>query len=751
MELSLERNKSKRSVDQDKYIPLNLSNESATLPISEINNIVNTYKVFDDERNLCKKYRLNVTLNPIMTNVLTNKITSIIHKNGGNPLEYENRLEKIQTIDDYTYEYRLGYDIFDNNFERLNSFKTGLTLDDFSGVDLFDLVSIEKAISSNLIDDNGWLCILNKTKVGNVKMFPSRQPYEKIDMFPTRDYFSLKPMVISGSTKQNWEIMLTYPFESYKNDILTTSDIGINGIPIIDFKIETGYNDNKYMVITTPYKHGLSKNDVIKIKRNDPNTNNTYLVYDTGDKNKENKEYIFMLDVNKYNDLLAISSMQFNRICRVVNKIDSEYYIRKFKKLPNLSEATGEINEDNINQKLNEISTDFYKEEYQASFSKNIFNDSLYQIQYIDDIDISYLKDNLGRPLTQIYFTIIKKGILDGNYNPINVFGEITSGVNSLSGNTIPEYHNVRKIYKDGPEKPLEKKIVHSGSTVNDISYENIFMGDIVEYNTGIAKETIIDDIYHRFNTIERELNQRQFIYHKVNEEGLFEITENVIPADKEGYYYKPHHLIQLKNYSAIISDGEMPIIENCFDFKSGLTYNNQLVLLKNSEDDNVKSILLQLKDLNGIRNYDYIRITNPLTNKYINVQITISNTLKNTILIPYDKIFMPKVKNIKIDNYTIRTYSSSDIPLYAQDNYDGSCVWREILSEGVFDEESIINEENVFTNGRLYLSKTFNIYLKRQDPFGEYGLKGGLFDINGVNITPSITNNKFNPVNTIC
>ena len=44
---------------------------------------------------------------------------------------------------------------------------------------------------------------------------------------------------------------------------------------------------------------------------------------------------------------------------------------------------------------------------WKIAFSKNIYNDNITEIVFTDDINIGSLKDNLGRPLTDIYFTII--------------------------------------------------------------------------------------------------------------------------------------------------------------------------------------------------------------------------------------------------------------------------------------------------------------------------------------------------------
>ena len=42
------------------------------------------------------------------------------------------------------------------------------------------------------------------------------------------------------------------------------------------------------------------------------------------------------------------------------------------------------------------------------AFAKNIYSDNLSQVVFTDDIKIKLLKDNLGRPLSDIYLTVLK-------------------------------------------------------------------------------------------------------------------------------------------------------------------------------------------------------------------------------------------------------------------------------------------------------------------------------------------------------
>lgn len=906
LELELEKNRSKKSVNTDFYQPLNLDVSSMVVPVSNINETINIYKVFEDERNSSTKYRLNITLNPIMSNILSNKLTEITDKYG-NKLTGQDRLDAIQKIDDNTYNYKIGYDIFDNNFTRVETFKTGNTLNDFTGTTLSDLVSIQDAIKNNVTYNDGWVGFFNKSKINNNKMFTLKKPCEKIDLYPTRDYFLFTPFYVEGKLYDNWDYVITYPYDNYTESILVKDINGVNGIPIITGNTISLENSN-YLEITTAYNHGLSQNDIIKLKIDNNGNDNTYLIYNIGDITGSNKTNKFIIDINKYTNLTNIKDFSKYRIVRTVNKVDSIYYIRRFKKLPNLIDDDDIITENNIKSKLLTGDTLYNKESYKLGFSKNIYGDPVHQIQYIDSIDISLIKDNLKRPLTEIFFSLIKKNINSENIEPYNTFTEVKSGINESS--VCYNYSNIRRINGvDNNETPIESNITSSGSTIhsNNELQTNIFMGDIVEYNATTVKEYKLEDICHRFNTVQRE-NYGNFVYSdffgdttnmllnsgfleginywyfnkpssyplqivesnisgsgkairvttstntnsgiwtngngtlsfesgktytvsfyakstanltldRVGVEGVtqyqsFNLTANwskfkftftasdnqvhalifyksstisstflitnvkiennstssewhSCPHDadgnykfvnktlnmtpfKEGYYYKPHYSIKLKNYSAILNEGEMPELIPCSDIIQGIDRNNEIVNLNGKNDDEIKSLLIKLPSTSGLTNFDMVRITNNSNDNYENFKITLYG---NHIVLPYNKEFMPIISDQTITNYTIRKYKTSDIPDYAQDMFNGNCLWRNILKEGIFDSDSTNMDELIYTNGNLYVNKSINFFLRRQDPFGEYGLIKNTFpyDVYGNKNIDEINNNKISSLNTVC
>lgn len=293
------------------------------------------------------------------------------------------------------------------------------------------------------------------------------------------------------------------------------------------------------------------------------------------------------------------------RIRRCVNGVKSTYYIRQFRKIPNLCAAKSEmsdehmlhqskfngvfdeyISENALDPKNPKYQRDFKKETYQLAFSSNIFNDNTAQITFTDGIDTKGLTDNLGRPLSEIYYTVVKNNagyeVWYDNDNPLysnselkknfdtkkdgfkrkygidydgykieysHCFGKVTSGFDMFvneddtDDTTAPiEYwkklSSVRHITnivntcsgttpvkEDDISTPLDSDI-----KIND----TFFYGDLVEFNPIDFKERQIAKVMHRFNTAQRETinnkNYSQYQYHEIVSDDYdkdnFKVTE---------------------------------------------------------------------------------------------------------------------------------------------------------------------------------------------------------------------------------
>ena len=312
------------------------------------------------------------------------------------------------------------------------------------------------------------------------------------------------------------------------------------------------------------------------------------------------------------------------RIRRCVKGVKSTYYIRQFRKIPNLRAAQREMTDEEAlhKSKFNGVfdsyiadnaldpvnpnyQRNFNSEMYQLGFASSIYNDNVAQITFMDGVNVKGLTDNLGRPLTEIYYTIVKNNagheVWYHNEEPLysnkdirelyennkegfkekygaeydgytvefsHCFGKVTSGFETYvmsddrKETTGPiEYwkklssvHHISNIVNDGVNggsSPIYKD-EDSRTLDKDIKYtDTFFYGDLVEFNGVDFAEKTISKVMHRFNTAQRETENNpyysQYQYHEI-------VEDDYDPQYKEGT-----DPFDLKEFSAVngIQDGD--------------------------------------------------------------------------------------------------------------------------------------------------------------------------------------------------
>ena len=70
--------------------------------------------------------------------------------------------------------------------------------------------------------------------------------------------------------------------------------------------------------------------------------------------------------------------------------VECKYYFRVFKKIKNVDGS--------------ELSKDLSR----LAFGENIYGDRLAQLTFLNTVNLDNLLDNIGRPLSEIYLTILK-------------------------------------------------------------------------------------------------------------------------------------------------------------------------------------------------------------------------------------------------------------------------------------------------------------------------------------------------------
>jgi len=490
----LRSTESQTSVDTDTFIKLNLEGSTRLLPTNDINTAVSSAEVFNNERQRTTKYRILGTIKPIISNVLFNLT-------GENSWETFSQLRFTQDpIDVINYG---------NN--------TGAT----------PTLTFGESYKKHLKERDGWFGYYEPD-------YLSAGQCDYTYMEPKKPRFSFRDI-----TSRKWDMTITYPFSADTTHAMIDGGLKIIGV------FGTNIGGRTRIGFSTPVRHNLTQRSLVYIEDVaglDVLSGNTgyHRVIRIGDDNGNNKEYIFSIAVDFTGQTVTPNS-KMQRVLGGVNRgFKSRYYFRLFKKITTVN--------DGINNGI--IENDDY-EVYQAAFSQTVFNDEVCQVVFNEDIDVGKVVDNLGRPLSEIYLTIIKTR----DYNQINLpfFTPIQAGVECGFVTGILDYDNVPDIrrMRDGSPAAIGTQYrssptpLTSGVTIND----DYYYGDVVEFNDFEQIEHVLGVVAHRFNTVNR-ISQ-----------GITGTTYTIKGPRHEGYMYYPHHKMQIRQFSNYVESGDADTI----------------------------------------------------------------------------------------------------------------------------------------------------------------------------------------------
>ena len=489
---------SKKSVNTDVFLKVSIDGNERLLPTNEINKIVNVGDQFNYERQNSGYYRIIGSINPNISNVLFN-------------------LDDTTNGDLYTWA---GFNYLDQS---TNKYRFGDGL-------------FQKAIEENLKEKDGWFGYYNLGVINTALN-------KRVDMEPKAERFLFSPTdstYHNQSTKpiKNWELTITYPYGSDSNHPM------INGGILIVEAIPAVVSTRSMVAFGMPCKHNLLIGDVVMITGTS-GYDGEHIVVKTGKDDGTLQDYYFVIDLPP-TGLVSGNS----RIKKMVGGVESEYYFRLFKKIKT---RTNDV-----------IETNDY-ECYKLAFSENSYSDIIQQFVFNDDIDIKDLKDNLGRPLSELFLTILKT---PSGTQPNDLFTKVSAGIETpfiseLNNSGILTYlldiPAINKIHNDSVfNLPF---ISHTPLTPSVLISDNAFYGDLVEYNKIQVKETILADVSHRFNTVNRETTV-PITYNLSLENTELNLPATTYTTDlgprQEGYFYKAHYSIPLKEYSDYVEQGDI-------------------------------------------------------------------------------------------------------------------------------------------------------------------------------------------------
>ena len=488
------------------------------------------------------------------------------------------------------------------------------------GVDT--VMTFNESFLMNLYEKDGWIGFDNastinidnvmykdgdSTKTVSVnKVINNAGPCSFVDLYPDRTLFSAVPKYNEYRHRQehNWDYCLTYPYKNDKDKLYEINghkgekdDTGYLGMKMSVAKVMYTSTGEKAIVFKTSINHNLHIGRYINLYIQKPIGGDKYETIIHGDRIQvvgvgletglEKEKYFSIRESDmpsgmfliEDKDELFYSSNKSGSGGKIlfsyrnnINGTPCDYYIRKFKKIKSsgysIDETTGEMVYKNLTYDVSKI-----------AFGINIYGDDMAQVVFNEDVDLSGLRDNRGRELSEIYLTVIKtnrghekwygrssKNILsekikeetenkrDESVEYSHCFGKLTSGIelnddsedynirrlhniNTVNG-MHKRAHNIVKVHGSSGGSMLYKLNELSGDTYingtkeilggivppmvleDDITnkYEE-FYGDIVEFNPNEYTETVLAKVYYRFNTEQRECYQNEEYFNLFKDE----------------------------------------------------------------------------------------------------------------------------------------------------------------------------------------------------------------------------------------
>jgi hypothetical protein len=290
------------------------------------------------------------------------------------------------------------------------------------------------------------------------------------------------------------------------------------------------------------------------------------------------------------------------------------------------------------------------------------------------------------------------------------------------------------------PEK-LEADITaeHGNTALSDeFSSDGVlFYGDIVEFMPSTVSETTIEDVYHRFNTAQRETDSEEYrklifdeIKHDdydigetftVSEESMIDEDEhaNLVP---EGYYYKPHYRVLIREFENEVNQGNHILV----NFSEITKLGNRKWKLKTA-----KNYYFEPDRFIGEEQVGYASVVHARKfEKGVFYEVNGKCTDVGGPGFTEVTIEMDDDTDIKRGGYKIYR-ENTEMPEGAYELKDGSgrYLWRNVLSYADMTTEDALYDD-VFTNGAHYFHSNIMFYLKRQDPDGTYGIGNEPYDM---------------------
>ena len=382
----------------------------------------------------------------------------------------------------------------------------------------------------------------------------------------------------------NWTYYVSYPYENDYTKNLTAVESTTNttlawvagdGIP---FVIQLGTSKGSNVIqFRCPVDHGLSIGESVQLSF-DYQGIDVFQVDLLGDDYFGSESTIFAIYNPGYTGGIFVNGVTgtFKRIKNQSSSADSKsiYYVRKHKIITLEDDAviTKSGFEQQIFKKVKKLEKEKYTPNKQTRISLKE-SDTVYTLTFTRDISINPLRDNLLRPLSELFISIIWKGYFGWTFGvpkPGGTFYGLKQGwgfnIQPFGTSTTPSpWWNNLNSTSDVNQQVLSYNTPTSNKPftyIKPYTSGDTIDGELCEYNYVEQKERVISDYFHKI-----KFNPNHFSI------GLTALNNNT-----DGYYYKVHYPITIRAYSDYIEDGDSQIVVGIPDYAYFSKTNNSFI-----------------------------------------------------------------------------------------------------------------------------------------------------------------------------
>jgi hypothetical protein len=389
--------------------------------------------------------------------------------------------------------------------------------------------------------------------------------------------------VSKSASTYNWNFFVSYPYKNI-NKILQyynpTVPVGnqyyswnaIDGIPFILYSNNIYINGNNVIQFKCPVKHNLSIGEYVKLSFS-YNGNDTFQIFELGNGLPGTNEYIFNIfnigfTGNTFNDN---TNGTFKRVINNDNPNDttSKYYVLQHKILTNVEDyiLVNAGFEKNIFGSKKKFESTFYTPNKVKRISIKEGAQS-YTLSFNKDIDVSSLRDNQRRPISDLYITTIWKGYFGLTFGIPNInqmyyglkqgYDFNLSSTNTKEPNDWWKVSNSNSIFVGDNNQPYPLNIL---TPVTPTSF-------VFRYMESLKENDVLDGGFYEWNDYEQTERLISDMNHKFTfNPFVFNIGCGNKCDNQMGYYYKPHSKMKIRDFSSYLETGGVNNIADVPDY----------------------------------------------------------------------------------------------------------------------------------------------------------------------------------------